>query len=184
MISTSNSFIREGKCHRPWHTGGKLSSVNVAICRKAYLLGWEFQFLVPISRTPIVSGIPIPFLTPEIPVVIFFWNSNVWRVRKSEFRFAIFGIRVICLHRNSLRLIVSSLLRGLLYGTDLISVNSFCDVIFSLMRNLCYAQYINYNKNMSCKGTWWWSGSVYILVNGSVPMQIFYFSSSKMYELI
>ncbi len=35
-------------------------------------LGWEFQLLVLISGTPIVSGIPIPFLIPKIPVVIYF----------------------------------------------------------------------------------------------------------------
>jgi hypothetical protein len=35
-------------------------------------LGWEFQFLVMISGTPIGSGIPIPFLIPEIPVGFFF----------------------------------------------------------------------------------------------------------------
>jgi hypothetical protein len=35
-------------------------------------LGWEFQFLVPISGTPIVSGIPIPFLIPKIPVGKYF----------------------------------------------------------------------------------------------------------------
>ncbi len=34
----------------------------------------------------------------------------------------------------------------LLYGTDLNSVNSFCDVIFSLMRKICYTQYISYKK--------------------------------------
>jgi hypothetical protein len=37
-------------------------------------------------------------------------------------------------------------LRGLLYGTDLNSLNLFCDVIFSLMRKLCYTQYRNYKK--------------------------------------
>ncbi len=37
--------------------------------------------------------------------------------------------------------------RGLLYGTDLNSRNSFCDVIFSLMRKICYTQFINYKKN-------------------------------------
>jgi hypothetical protein len=31
-------------------------------------LGWEFQFLVPISGTPIGSGIPIVFSIPVIPV--------------------------------------------------------------------------------------------------------------------
>ncbi len=36
------------------------------------VLGWEFQFLVPISGTPIVSGIPIPFSIPKIPVGFFF----------------------------------------------------------------------------------------------------------------
>jgi hypothetical protein len=35
-------------------------------------LGWEFQFSVPISGTPIGSGIPIPFLIPNILVGIFF----------------------------------------------------------------------------------------------------------------
>jgi hypothetical protein len=39
----------------------------------------------------------------------------------------------------------------LLYGTDLISVNLFCDVIFSLMRKLCYAQYINYKKTSAAR---------------------------------
>jgi hypothetical protein len=50
------------------------------------MLGWEFQFLVPISGTPIRSRIPIPFLIPKIPVGSFFeipmsgesenWNSD------------------------------------------------------------------------------------------------------------
>jgi hypothetical protein len=35
-------------------------------------LGWEFQFLLPISGTPIGSGIPIPFSIPMIPVGFFF----------------------------------------------------------------------------------------------------------------
>ncbi len=39
----------------------------------------------------------------------YFWNSGVWRVRKLEFRFAIFRILVICLCKNSLRLIVANL---------------------------------------------------------------------------
>jgi hypothetical protein len=71
-------------------------------------LGWEFQFLVPISGTPIISRIPIPFLVPKIPVG-FFFNSNVWRVRKLEFRFAKFGIPVICFRRNSVCIIIASL---------------------------------------------------------------------------
>jgi hypothetical protein len=36
------------------------------------LLGWEFRFFVPISGTPIISRIPIPFLIPKIPVGFFF----------------------------------------------------------------------------------------------------------------
>jgi hypothetical protein len=44
-------------------------------------LGWEFQFLVPISGTPIGSRIPIPFLIPKIPVRIFFLNSAVEKSR-------------------------------------------------------------------------------------------------------
>ncbi len=46
---------------------------------------------------------------------------------------------------------------GVVFGKGfviwLISFNLFCDVIFSLMRKLCYAQYINYTKNKSCKLT-------------------------------
>ncbi len=37
-----------------------------------YILVWEFQFSVSISGTPIGSGIPIPFLIPEIPVGFLF----------------------------------------------------------------------------------------------------------------
>ncbi len=36
------------------------------------ILSWEFQFFVPISGTPIISRIPIPFLIPEILVGTFF----------------------------------------------------------------------------------------------------------------
>ncbi len=44
-------------------------------------LGWEFRFSVPISGTPIGSGIPIPFLIPKIPVGKFFSNSAVEKLR-------------------------------------------------------------------------------------------------------
>jgi hypothetical protein len=40
----------------------------------ARLLGWEFQFLVPIFGTPIGSRILIPFLIPKIPVGFFFFK--------------------------------------------------------------------------------------------------------------
>ncbi len=39
-------------------------------------------------------------------------------------------------------------------------------------------------KNKSGKVTWWWSGSAYIVVDDTVSMQNFYFSSCRMYELI
>jgi hypothetical protein len=58
-----------------------------------YGLGWEFQFLVPISGTPIGSGIPIPYSIPEILFGHFFsfadekltnWNfdSEIWNSKK------------------------------------------------------------------------------------------------------
>jgi hypothetical protein len=59
---------------------------------KSSQLVWEFQFLVPISGTPIVSGIPILFLVPKILVDFFLipmsgesenWYSDL---RNSEFR--------------------------------------------------------------------------------------------------
>ncbi len=36
MIFTTDSFIYGGKCHRPWHTGKKQCSLNVAIHELAY----------------------------------------------------------------------------------------------------------------------------------------------------
>jgi hypothetical protein len=62
--------------------------------------------------------------------------------------------------------------------------NLFCDVIFSLMRKICYTQYINNKKNMGGKVTGWWSGNECVVVDGSVPMQNFYSLSCRMYELI
>jgi hypothetical protein len=47
----------------------------------AAILGWEFQFLVPISGTLIGSGTPIPFLIPKIPVGFSFLNSAVEKLR-------------------------------------------------------------------------------------------------------
>jgi hypothetical protein len=57
------------------------SSHNVMHCeslplmpceRSSALLGWKFQFSVPISGTPIGSGIPILFSIPKLPVGFFF----------------------------------------------------------------------------------------------------------------
>jgi hypothetical protein len=44
------------------------SNINTAKNGARGQLGWEFRFLVPISGIPIVSGIPIPFSIPKIPV--------------------------------------------------------------------------------------------------------------------
>jgi hypothetical protein len=61
------------------------SPITSLTCPSIACLGWESRFLVPISGTPIVSRILISFLIPKILVGFFFGNSNVWRVRKSEF---------------------------------------------------------------------------------------------------
>jgi hypothetical protein len=45
---------------------------NAALLDNSLPLGWEFQFLVPISGTPIRSRIPISFPISEIPVGLFF----------------------------------------------------------------------------------------------------------------
>ncbi len=94
-----------------WKWANNFSVISRLGCwwRRRSNLGWEFQFLVPISGTPIVSGILILCLIPKILVRFFFWKSNVWRVRKSEFWFAIFGIPVISVCRNSVRLIIANL---------------------------------------------------------------------------
>ncbi len=75
---------------------------------------------------------------------------------------------------------------GMLYVTILKSYISslglfilicFCDVIFSLMTVYIF-------KKMCCQVTWWWCGSAYIVVDGSVLIQNYYFLSCRMYELI
>jgi hypothetical protein len=48
-----------------------VTSSQSAMRTSCLVLGWEFQFLVPISGTPIVSGILILFLIPKIPVGFF-----------------------------------------------------------------------------------------------------------------
>jgi hypothetical protein len=57
-------------------------------------LGWEFQFLVPISGTPIVSGIPIPFLIPKIPVGKYFFEFQCLESQKIGIPIPKFGIPV------------------------------------------------------------------------------------------
>jgi hypothetical protein len=67
-------------------------------------LGWEFRFLVPISGTPIGSGIPLPFSIPKITVEFFFMNSAVenWGI---GILIPKFGIPKINWHRNSILVI-------------------------------------------------------------------------------
>jgi hypothetical protein len=59
----------------------------------AFQLGWKFQFLVPISGTPIVSRIPIPFLIPKIPVG-FFLKFQCLESQKFRIPIPKFGIPV------------------------------------------------------------------------------------------
>ncbi len=73
------TFVDEEGVHKEFSTA-------VTLC-------WEFQFLVPISGTPIGGGILILFTIPKIPVGFFFeipisgepesWNSDL---RFLEFR--------------------------------------------------------------------------------------------------
>ena len=74
--------------------------------------------------------------------------------------------------------------RGLLYGTNLISYNLFCDIIFSLMRIICCIQYIYLKKIIVLPGDTGRCGSVDNVVEGSIQKQNFYFSSYRMYKLI
>ncbi len=59
----------------------------IAKSSQLFNLGWEFPFLVPISGTPIRSGIPDPFPIPKIPVGKFLFKFRCWKIEKSEFRF-------------------------------------------------------------------------------------------------
>ncbi len=63
--------------------------------------------------------------------------------------------------------------RGLLYGTDLISPNFFCDIIFSLMRIIQCIHYIYLKTIQFCQVTQWQCGNVYNVINGSVPKRVF-----------
>ncbi len=67
-------------------------------------LGWDFQFLVPISGTSIGSRIPIPFLIPKIPVGKFFLNSAVEKLRNWNSDSKIWNSKKNK-HRNSIHLI-------------------------------------------------------------------------------
>jgi hypothetical protein len=50
----------------------KLAGPGHGLLPKREVLGWELQFLVPISGIPIGDKIPIPFTIPKIPVGFFF----------------------------------------------------------------------------------------------------------------
>jgi hypothetical protein len=71
-------------------------------------LGWESRFLVPISGTPIISGILILYSIPKI-LVGFFLKFRCLESQKIGIPILIFGIPVISLHRNSVRLIIANL---------------------------------------------------------------------------
>jgi hypothetical protein len=61
------------------------------------LLGWEFQFLVLISGTPIISRIPIPFLISKIPVGIILLKFQCLESQKIKIPIPKFRILVIIL---------------------------------------------------------------------------------------
>jgi hypothetical protein len=62
----------EGWLNHPWMLPLTIDIPTGRSIQHHHRLGWEFQFLVPISGTPIGSGILIPFLIPEIPVGFIF----------------------------------------------------------------------------------------------------------------
>jgi hypothetical protein len=53
------------------------NNTSLVVILAAFTLGWEFQFSVLISGTPIGSGIPILFLLTKILVGNIFLNSAV-----------------------------------------------------------------------------------------------------------
>ncbi len=71
-------------------------------------LGWEFQFLVPISGTPIGGGIPIPFTIPKIPDG-FFLKFRFLESQKIGIPICNFRNSNNFLHRNSIHLFVANL---------------------------------------------------------------------------
>ncbi len=139
--------------------------------------GTVYQFLFPVCGSMATSLHHLCFLVPHFfsEFIYLIWICLFW-----------FFFLACMLYVNSYIIwiqLFSDYFWGLLYGTDLNSLNLFCDIIFSLMRKICYTQYINYKKNKSCKVTRWWSGSAYIVVDVSILMQNFYFLSCRMYEL-
>jgi hypothetical protein len=69
------------------------------------VLEWEFQFLVPISGTPIGSGILILFSVPNILVGFFF---RMWLLKSHQIEIPVpkFRIPEFCSHRNSVYLML------------------------------------------------------------------------------
>ncbi len=76
MTSTLFPSLSSKSASYPWLIP-RLASTVSSCSSTSTGLGWKFRFLVPISGTPIGSGIPIPFLILKIPVGIFFSNSAV-----------------------------------------------------------------------------------------------------------
>jgi hypothetical protein len=67
-------------------------------------------------------------------------GTPIGRLGKLFGLFPYYDIDLRVLKLDGLAVIFST--RGLLYGTNLIYNNLFCDVIFSLMRIICHTQYI------------------------------------------
>jgi hypothetical protein len=76
---------------------------------------------------------------------------------------------------------LKQLIRGL-YGTNLIAFILFCDIIFSLMRIICYTQYVYCKKNQFCQVAWWWCGRAFVVGEGSNSTLNLYFICCKMYK--
>ncbi len=87
VITFFSSLSKTHNWHHNHHNHGRHQ-------RKIGPLGWEFQFSVPISGTPVGSRFPILFLIPDIPVD-FFFEFCCWKVIKSEFRFQNLEFRIL-----------------------------------------------------------------------------------------
>jgi hypothetical protein len=107
-------------------------------------LGWEFQFLVPISGTPIGSRIPILFLIPKILVRNFFLNFTVEKSRNLNSDSKIWNSKKK--RRNSIHLILhtTSIVIGQLVDLTML----ICMVVGTIPSNAIFL-FIQHLLNMS-----------------------------------
>jgi hypothetical protein len=91
MSSAVGCWSVHNKCCRAWGVSLQKDKSSRALKGFPTKLGWEFQFLVPISGTPIERGIPLPFLIPKITVGFIF---SIPLLKNQEIRIPIpkFGI--------------------------------------------------------------------------------------------